>query len=340
MSDPFAPQPYAPAPAAAAASLDTIPFAVLIDEAWRSTRTWARAILLPAAVMLAPGVLAMHVGIGFWNLSLVGMGEAGFDFGRFCGTFAIGGVAMLIIGLYMMAVYGCVMVATVRALGGESPSLKECLRFYVKPRVWGTDLLAGLLISLGTLACLLPGLFLTAVWSLRRAVMVREGRVGWAALVRSWDLLAHNPSGRLLRHPVVKVLLLLLLGLVLAYAVALVVQMPAGIASQVIMLRGMSRGEQVDPQALVRATLWLTIPAGVIASLAQLAVTLYVDFATSHLYYDQVRRKEGADLSSALDRLLGGGGAVPPGVAPASDTAPPPPPDFGPPPPPTTPGWG
>ena len=135
----------------------------------------------------------------------------------------------------------------------------------------------------------------------------------------------------LLRHPVLKVLLLFLLGGVLAYAVSLVVQMPATIASQVMMLRAVSRGEQVDPQALVRATLWLTIPAGVIASLAQLAVTLYVDFATSHLYYDQVRRKEGADLSSALDRLLGGGGAAPPapaGVPPA------------PPAPPATPGWG
>jgi hypothetical protein len=338
MSEPRPAPPFAGEPLAATAALDTIPFAVLIDEAWRSTRAWARAILLPAAAMLAPGVLAMHVGLGLWNLSMVGLGGAGFDFGAFCGTFAIWIVGMLLVSLYLLAVYGCVMVATVRAVGGESPALGPCLRFYLRPRVWGTDLLAWLLMGLGFIACFLPGLFLMAAWALRRAVMVREGLFGWPALTRSWQLLAHNPSGRVLRHPVLKVLLLFLLSMVLAYAVSLLVQMPAAIASQLMMVRSMSRGEQVDPQALVRATLWMTIPAGVIASLAQLAVTLYVDFATSHLYYDQVRRKEGADLSSALDRLLGSGappsppapalgaappGAGPPGAGPASGEPPP-----------------
>jgi hypothetical protein len=88
--------------------------------------------------------------------------------------------------------------------------------------------------------------------------------------------------------------------------------MPAMIVSQVMVMRGMSRGEGADPQALVRATLWLTIPAAMISTLAQLAVQLYIDFATAHLYLDQVRRKEGADLGSALDRILGAGPEVPP----------------------------
>jgi len=80
----------------------------------------------------------------------------------------------------------------------------------------------------------------------------------------------------------------------------------------------MGRGEAADPQAVVRATLWLTIPAGVLASLAQLAVQLYVDFATAHLYLDQVRRKEGADIGSALDRLTGGPAPPPPTMAPGA----------------------
>lgn len=285
--------------------LDTIPFAVLIDEAWKSTRSWARAILVPAAVLLAPAALVMQVLVGLWNVSLVGMDPGRFEPGRFCGTFALGMVGAFAVGLYFLAVYGCVMVTAVRVLGGEPLSWRQSLRFYLRPRVWGTDLLAWVLIMLGLVACILPGLFLMAAWGLRLPVMVREGRSGWDALKRSWELLAHNPSGQLLRHPVLKVLLLFVLGGVLGYAISMVVQMPAVIVSQLMMVRGMSRGEGADPQALMRATLWLSIPAGVLAALAQLAVQLYVDFATAHLYLDQVRRKEGADLGSALDRMLG-----------------------------------
>lgn len=292
--------------------LDTIPFAVLIDEAWKSTRSWARAILVPAAVLLAPAALVMQVLVGLWNVSLIGMDPGRFEPTRFCGTFALGAAGAFVVVLYFLAVYGCVMVMAVRALGGEPPSLRQSLRFYLRPRVWGTDLLAGVLITLGFVACILPGLFLLAAWKLRLPVMVREGRSGWDALKRSWELLAHNPSGQLLRHPVLKVLLLIVLGGVLGYAISMVVQMPAVIVSQLMMVRGMSRGEGADPQALMRATLWLSIPAGVLAALAQLAVQLYVDFATAHLYLDQVRRKEGADLGSALDRMLGAAPPAPP----------------------------
>lgn len=304
------------APLSPTQQLETIPFAVLVDEAWRSTRAWARTILVPAALLLAPGALAMQVTSGITNLSIVGMDPSGFESGRFCGTMVIGMLAIMVLIGYFMFVFGAVMVAVVRALGGESPALGPSVRFYLRPRVWGTDLLAWLLISLGSLACLLPGLFLMAAWSLRVPVMVREGRFGWDALKRSWELIAHNPSGDLLRHPVVKVLLLVLLGIVLAQAISMVVQMPTMIASQVAVMRGMSRGEGADPQAMMRAMLWLTIPVGVIATMGQLAVQLYVDFATMHLYLDQVRRKEGVDLGAALDRILGSPPPPPePGVA-------------------------
>ena len=301
------------APLAPSAQLETIPFAVLVDEAWKSTRAWARTILVPAALMLAPAALGMQVIGGMWNLSLVGMDPARFESGRFCGTIVLGGLAALVLAIWFVFVYGSMMVSAVRTLGGESPALRPSLRFYLRPRVWGTDLLAWLLISLGFLACILPGLVLMAAWSLRVPVMVRERRFGWEALKRSWELLGHNPSADFLRHPVVKVLLLVVLGVVLGQAISFVVQAPTLIVSQVMVLRGMSRGEGADPQAMVRAMLWLTIPAAVISTLAQLAVQLYIDFATSHLYLDQVRRKEGADLGAALDRILG---AAPPPVDP------------------------
>jgi hypothetical protein len=93
---------------------------------------------------------------------------------------------------------------------------------------------------------------------------------------------------------------------VLAYAVAFLVQAPALVVSQLMLFRQLAEGETADPQAAMRATLWLTIPAGVLGALAQLAVQLYVDFATAHLYFDQRRRKEGSDLATALDQLAAG----------------------------------
>jgi hypothetical protein len=187
----------------------------------------------------------------------------------------------------------------------------------VRPRVWVTDLLAWILTGFGFVACILPGLLLMAAWALRVPVMVLEGRYGWDALRRSWELLSHNPGGQLLRHPLLKVLLLFILGIVLTYAVSFVVQAPALVVSQVMVFRQLAQGEAADPQAAIRATLWLTIPAGVLGALAQLAVQLYVDFATTHLYLDQRRRKEGSDLVAALDELVGGWGPTPtaPGAA-------------------------
>jgi hypothetical protein len=84
-----------------------------------------------------------------------------------------------------------------------------------------------------------------------------------------------------------------------------VVQAPAIIVNQLLLFRELAQGEAGDPAAAVRATLWLTIPSGVLAALAQLTVQLYVDFAMAHLYFDQRRRKEGADLEAGLDRLMG-----------------------------------
>ena len=293
------------------ASLDTIPFAVLVDEAWRSSRRHARALLGPLALAIAPAALVMQVGLALWNLQMLG-GGAPVDFASMCGTFAIAGALMLVVGCWFVAVYGTMMVAVTETLEhGAPPPLGLCARRYLRPRMWGTDLLAWVVTVLGFVACFVPGLLLLAAWALRIPVMVREERFGLAALTRSWELLAHNPSRELARHPLLKVGLLFLLGMVLGYAVSLVVQAPAIVVNQVLLFREMAQGEAGDPAAAVRATMWLTIPSGVLAALAQLAVQLYVDFAIAHLYFDQRRRKEGGDLAAVLDRLMGAEGAAP-----------------------------
>jgi hypothetical protein len=302
-------------PAMDAASFDTIPFAVLVDEAWRATRRHAKSILGPAALALLPGALGLQIVIAFANISLVGMNPVANGFGAFCGTFALAMAAAFVFALWFAVVFGTMTITVVRVCTGEEARFWPTMRFYLRWRVWGTDLLARVLIGLGTLACLLPGLLLASAWAARLPVMALEGRVGMAALSRSWEVLGYHRSRDWTRHPLLKVVLLFVLGAVLGYAISFVIQAPALIVNQVLMFRAMTRGGGVDPQALVRSTLWLSIPTGVLAALAQLAVQLYVDFAITFLFLDQRRRKEGGDLHAALDVLAG---AAPAAGAPES----------------------
>jgi uncharacterized membrane protein len=309
MNDPLA----APPP-----SLETMPFAVLVDEAWKSSRRHARRLLVPAMVALAPAALGLQVVSALWSLQMFGADPAvGGGLESMLGTLVLVIAAMLLVGAWFVVVYGTLQVATVEALARPEapPTLAASARVFARPRVWGTDILAWMLIGFGTLACLLPGLLLLAAWSLRLPVMVREGRYGFRALQRSWELLAHNPGRLLSRHPMLKVGLLFLLGMVLGYAVNLVIQLPAIVVSQVVMFRELAQGEAGDPAGAMKATLWLTIPSGVLAAMAQLSVQLYLDFAVAHLYFDQRRRKEGADLAAGLDQLLGAGRPSPLGEA-------------------------
>ena len=113
MSQPLVPPPLA--------GLDTLPFTVLLDESWRSTRRHVRAILVPLMLALAPAALAMQVISALLNLRMISGAGGDLDFASFCGTFAIGLGLMLVVGLYFMALYGTMMVAATDAAAGETP---------------------------------------------------------------------------------------------------------------------------------------------------------------------------------------------------------------------------
>jgi len=285
------------------ATLDTIPFAVLVDEAWRATRTHWRALLGPAALALLPGALGLQVVMAMVNLTLVEITPGASELGAFLGTIALGVALGLLFLVWIGVVFGSLEVAVVHACTGQQPRFGPAARFYLRPRVWGTDLLARICMVLGMVACVVPGLLVACAWAGRLPIMVLEGRTGLDALRRSWQTLMHNRGRDWTRHPLVKVVLLFVLGAVLGYAVSLVIQAPALIVNQLIVMRGMARGSGVDAQAVVRATLWLSIPTGVLAALAQLGVQLYMDFAITFLVLDQLRRKEGLDLRAALDEI-------------------------------------
>lgn len=280
--------------------LRVLPFPVLVDEAWDAARRWFRRVYVPMAVVMAPVALVMSLASGYWSVTAM---QASAD------PFASCGVLLLVMGVFglvvtaMWLLYGMLMVACVRAAGGEDVGWGASARFFLHPRVWGTDLLAWFLIGLGFLALVVPGLVLMALWGLRIPVMVREGRYGFAALSRSRELLRGRADRPWSSRPILKMLLIVVLGLVLGYAVGFAIELPPSLLVQFLMIRETAAGEAADPQGLMRSVLWLTVPVGVVVSLAQLALRVYLDFVVTLFYFDQRRRREGLDLERALQRL-------------------------------------
>jgi hypothetical protein len=282
--------------------LETLSFAVLVDEAWRSTRSHFRALFLPFALALAGPALVLQLFSVLWSLYAMGLGtDAGADF--FCGAALLAAAGGLAVAVGYFLVFGSLMVAASQACAGQATSFATAFRAFLRPRLWGTELLAWILIGLGLMACLVPGLFLLALWALRLPVATLEGHGGFSALGRSWELLTHNPSGIVWRHPAPKAFLLIVLGVVLAYAVTMVIELPFSLLSFWLSMREAMAGLEPGAGGMLRTVLWLSVPAGVVAAMAQLAVQLYVNFAVAHLYLDQRRRKEGTDLEEELGRL-------------------------------------
>lgn len=282
--------------------LQVLPFPILVDEAWSVTRRAFRRLFVPLAVALAPVALLMNLASGYWSVEAI---EPTGDPFAGCGTLLLvmGLLGVGVIGLWVL--YGILSVAVVRMAAGRGLEWGPSIRTFLSPRVWGTDLAAWILVMIGFLFCFLPGIVLMAAWGLRIPVMVFEGRYGTRALSRSWEHLRPAPGAPWTRHPLLKMLLIVVLGTVLGYAVGLAIQLPPTLLTQFLMLREMAAGEAADPGSLMRSVLWLTVPVGVLASLAQLALRVYLDFVVTLFYFDQWRRREGGDLEAALDRIEG-----------------------------------
>jgi len=281
--------------------LRVLPLSILVDEAWVTTRGFLRVIFLPLTLALAPVALGVQVLMAWWNLSVIDSTMK--SIGQTCGTFAVAGALLLVLFAVYIVLLGTLAVATSWAAAGRPVRLGEALRFYLRPAVWGTDLVAWIVVLAGFVFLVVPGVLIMAAWALRVPVMALEDRTGMASLQRSWQLLSHNPRGRLSTHPVFKAVAVMVLGIVIGYAVGLLIQTPAALVSQWVLFRDIAVGGSPDTRSAFIATLWLTIPSGVLAALAQLAVTCYMNFVIAHLYLDQRRRREGWDLEMALSAI-------------------------------------
>jgi hypothetical protein len=275
---------------------------LILDEATKQARRHFRAIYLPVAIPVSVGSGLLPLGQSAFYRNM-GLGSRQPDLAVVLSSMGIMFVAFLLFFLVYGIGNGALMVAAVDATAGRPVSMKSAWLTMVSPRVLGTMILGWLAALVGFVLCVLPGVYVTLVLCLVLPVIVDEGLTGAGALVRSKALMEYNPQRDLGSDPRLRAFLILLAGALLGYALNFVVQVPAMVVQQVVVMRGVASGQRTDPASLMASLLWLQVPTSMIAMLAQTAVRLYVSFCIALLFVDVRRRKEGVDLEAAIASL-------------------------------------
>lgn len=305
-----------------------LPFRLLLDEAVRQTRRHFGRIYPAVAIPLA--FLAGLVPLSQWLLFRAHATSAGSGpspASTVPGVAALGLVMVAWMTVYFVG-YGVLLGAAVDALAQREVLMGRTWLFMLRPRAFGTLLLAAVTTGLGFVLCIVPGIYLGLLFSFTVPVMADEGLFGIGAMRRSAQLARHNPQRGLDADPRFKVFIILFVGTLLGYVVSLTVQLPMMIVQQVMMFRDIAGGQRMDPAVMMARMTWLQVPSQVFSMLANTAVHLYACFGLALLYVDVKRRKEGVDLEAAVARLVkshlgasvDGTVLAPPPSAPAAQT--------------------
>jgi hypothetical protein len=284
-----------------------MPFRLLLDEAARMMRRHFRSLYPAIALPLGLAYLGLGVFNVYWVRSVASIDESADPFAMFgmCGGLA---VLILIMVLLQALATGVVGALAVDIAAGRPARVGARWGFVFRPAVLLSLLALGLLVGVGMMCCLVPGLAAAMYFGLLVPVMAEEGLTLRSAFRRSGDLASYNPTRRLAASPMVKVLVLLFVGYVLSQAISFLVQMPFALAQQVMMFRELAAGNAPEEAMLHSRWQWLGVPGVVLGGLAQAAVLVYVGLGMALLYFDVRGRREGADLEAALDALLAGTG--------------------------------
>jgi hypothetical protein len=277
-----------------------MPFRLILDEAIRQARRHFRAIYPSVAIPVAVVTTAMAVAQAFFFSNITESAGA-------MPLFWSPGMILLMLAnmAILFVAFNAMQVAAVDALSGRPVDMKRAWRFTVQLRVLGTLFLNFAATLLSFVLCCFPVLYVAPMLALVPPVMVEEGRFGGEALSRSAELTRHNPDRRFLETPLVKVFLFLLVGILLSYAVGMVVALPFQIPMWIDMFRSAAQGEEVLVQRMP-TWIWLQTPAQFLNALASTAVHLYVCFGIALLFFDARARKEGSDLRSEIDSVFPG----------------------------------
>ncbi len=289
----------------AATLAPAVPFRQMLDEAVRHARRHFKRIYPAAAIPLAlsAGALPLVQGLFFGDVFASAQARHT-DMTRVI----VGGGLFVFAMLVFIAVsglgYGAMFAAATDALAGREVSMRRAWGAMVQPRALGTFLLVGFVVALGSLFCLLPGLYLGLLYAFIVPVMIEESRFGRSAMGRSSELARYNPQRQFDADPRLHVFVTVIVGSMLGYTINLLVQLPFIILQQLVMFRDVAGGQRPDPAQLMARMTWVQVPTQMLGALTNSAVYLYVSFGIALLFFDVRRRKEGLDLEAAVASLV------------------------------------
>jgi hypothetical protein len=284
----------------------------MLDEAILWTRAHLRSILLPTAipVCIVSAIMVIAQVAFFQGFS---GGSTDPDLPRMFLGFAGFGIAVVLTLVLKFLAHFAGAAAAAQAVSGRAVSIAEAWRFVVRPPVLGTLILFSIAVLFGTAFCFFPGIYLGLLFSLVVPVMMFESTFGPDALGRSMDLTGYNPGGALRTHPRFKAFVIALSGFLLGMAISLVIQLPAMVLQQLLMLHSVSSGHAQTPGEMFGKMAWIQVPSTMAGVAVQLLTQLYVSFGIALLYFDLRKRREGTDLVAAIAEMslpsrAGGGG--------------------------------
>ena len=227
-------------------------------------------------------------------------------------SFAAAFLSIPLFVLLYSAIYGTVWV-TVNAVAeetllGRKTPLRELLRLSV-PRVPAAVVAAivtSLVIGVGLLFCLIPGIFFWIALSLTIPALYLERRGPFAAISRSWELvLRRGPGGLTADTNWVRVLVIGFVTIVVLYVLITIGSIPVGIAQVVAQASGDTPvNTALGPQFLPLSVL---IPLQLVGAVIQGVFMSIGMIPWPLMLYDIRMRHEGLDLELRLGRLTAEG---------------------------------
>ena len=271
-----------------------LPLPRLLDLAIEETRKPRHELLALVAVVLA-------VTGGFYSflstLYLQSL-EAGLGCGALIATMFFLPVMLLI----NAAGYSALGISAARRVFGQEETVRETLRYLVRPKVLGTLAFTGVLITLSAFFFLLPAILTSALFSLVFPAMVIEGRFGVDAIRRSSELVWRNPSGTLRKAPLLIMLTIQGVFFAISFLLSLALQLPYQIVTQAAVWRAATSDGGASGLAELTGVFWLQIPTSVASTLVSTAAG-YCFFHCLALYYRDLReRREALSIQQVLER--------------------------------------
>jgi hypothetical protein len=284
--------PAPPIVSSPSAALDLRPMGIgdILDRTFRLYRSHFMPFFL---IMLAVQAIAFLTSLA-WRVAFAsGVGTAyrgGSTAAAFGPSFFIGFPLLMIIVIVLNQIGIATLTAAVSSAYLQQQVSVRQAYLAVRDklgRLIGAALLTSLLILLGLMLCLVPGVYFMLSYMLVSEVVVLENLGPITAMRRSKELMRVKTDKGFVRNNITKASVILLITLILGAVVGAVVTIPFAIA------RTASRHPELAALDVMSP---LTILQGVLTAMVQAAVAPIGRIAMVLFYYDIRIRKEGFDL--------------------------------------------